>query len=55
VPATKSTPDPTTIERAVDHAWSQRASVAEHLRAKMPAITALAERNFAALDELVKK
>jgi polysaccharide pyruvyl transferase CsaB len=55
VPAAKSTPDPTTIERAVDHAWSQRASVAEHLRAKMPAITALAERNFAALDELVKK
>jgi len=55
VPAAKVTPDPTTIERAVDHAWSQRASVAEHLRAKMPAITALAERNFAALDELVKK
>ena len=55
IPGSKGTPDPLTVERAIDHAWSERAAVAEHLRNKMPAITALAKRNFDALDELVKK
>ena len=55
VPGAKGAPDPTTIERAIDHAWSERASVATHLQTKMPAITALAARNFDALDDLVKK
>ena len=55
MPGAKGSPDPTTIERAIDHAWSERTTVATHLQTKMPAITALAARNFDALDDLVKK
>lgn len=43
------------IERRIDAIWSRRDELAAHLRARVPAIAKLAQRNFDVLDELVTK
>ncbi len=43
------------IHRAVDAMWTERERVATHLREAVPRMHDLAERNFAALDELIAR
>ena len=52
-PRSRSAPDHATIVAAVDRVWNERDALAEHLRDATVRMQRLAERNFAAFDELL--